>query len=134
MNLADGGGGGYPEALPSTGGKGIFVNHEALHDVYKKLQADRDLFDQGGSGTLTDFQGSGKARITQDDLGNYPAAEGVHATCGNAESHVGAVYTEFLTSYQNLIDTIKRTADNHKTAEEASKAAVNKVNNGGYLG
>ncbi|MCW2900796.1 MAG: hypothetical protein JWO67_3061 [Streptosporangiaceae bacterium] len=120
------GGGSYPPNLPSAG-KEIRVNHDALHDVYVKLQNDRDLFDKGGSGTLRDFQGSAKGRVEQHHLGDYPAGQGLHQTCQNAENHIGNVYKEFLDGYQKLIDAIKRTADNHKKAEEANEQAVNNV-------
>lgn len=110
---ADVGGGGR-----STGGKEIVVHRDALKDIYKQLQADRDLYDNGGSGAPRDF--ADNALVNQSALGDYPASRGLGQSCSTAYNSVQASYNTFLTQYQALIDTIKQTVDNYQRAEDAN--------------
>jgi hypothetical protein len=104
-----------PRNLPSVG-KDIVVHHDELKSIHKRLQADLDLYDGWGAGTLNDFQD--QAGVGKDALGDYPAAHGVSMTCQNAYNHIGSTYDQFLTAYKGVIDAIKKTADNYGKAEE----------------
>lgn len=108
-----GGGGGFP-----TAGKELVVHRDALRDIYKKLQADRDLYDNGGTGGPRDF--ADNAMVNHSALGNYPASRGLSQSCSQAYSTIQSSYNTFLTQYQALIDTIKQTVDNYQRAEDAN--------------
>jgi hypothetical protein len=108
-----GGGGGFP-----TAGKEIVVHRDALRDIYKKLQADRDLYDNGGSGDPRDFADHGL--VNHSALGNYPASQGLSQSCTQAYNTIKGSYDTFLAQYQALIETIKQTVDNYQRAEDAN--------------
>lgn len=126
------GGARNPMDLPSAGGE-IRVNHEVLKDVHKKLLADYDELDKHSTtGSLKWFQAGDRGLVGAAELGRYPAAEQVVAmTCKNAYNQIGATYSSFLAAYDNLIKALKRSADNHGEAEQASTQSANNVYRGG---
>src|SRR6266545_2405857 len=111
----DGGGGGLPPNLPSVGDE-LVVHRDKLHDVARALQRDLDdIKEAGTSGSLWSLRNQGM--VTAAELGHYPAGEQIAVTCKNAYDHVGDTYDAFLTSYQDVINAIKQTADNYDRAE-----------------
>jgi hypothetical protein len=132
---ADGGGGGYPRSLPSAG-REIRVNHEVLKDVADQLAKNLRELEGSTRGTLRSFQNNSAVDLTGNQLGHYPAAagttgmDGLAGTCRNAYSTIGSVYGQFLTAYDNLINALKKTAENHSEAEQASTKAVDSAYNG----
>ncbi|MEV0403555.1 hypothetical protein [Actinoallomurus sp. NPDC050550] len=126
MAPKDNGGG---DALPSPDlpqvGKGIQTHRDKLHDVWKALQGDLDdLNKHVTKGSLFELQSmdgsTAKGLLTQQDLGEYPAATGVYNTTKTAYNVIGGVYSQFLDSYQAMIDTIKRAAGNYDNTEAAN--------------
>jgi hypothetical protein len=65
--------------------------------------------------------------VSQADLGEYPAAQGLHETCKNAHEVIGSTYTTFLQQYEALIRTITTTADNYGKADDATRQAATNV-------
>jgi hypothetical protein len=118
----------HPRNLPSVG-KDIVVHREELKSIYKRMQADLDLYDGWGAGSPNDFKD--QADVGKDALGNYPAAQGVSTTCGNAYNHIGSTYDAFLIAYKGVIDAIKKTADNYDKAEEDNVHRTKNVHHGG---
>lgn len=118
-----GGGGGFP-----TAGKEVVVHRDALRDIYKKLQADRDLYDNGAAGDPRDVADNGM--VNQSALGNYPAGQGIGQSCSSAYNAIQGSYSTFLTQYQGLIDAIKQTVDNYQRAEDANTQTNTNVGDG----
>lgn len=121
------------DSLPSPDlpqvGKNVNTNRSKLHDVWKALQADLDDVNKHSTkGSLFDFQSldgsTAKGLLTQQDLGEYPAATGVYNTTKTAYSTVGDVYGQFLDAYQEMIKTIKRAAGNYDEAEAATQQSA----------
>src|SRR5438105_2029189 len=117
--MADPGGGRLdPKSWPGTesDGKETSVHKDQVKQIIKALQADRDRFSNASSGTPDDLQGGGRgAAFLQDpkvigagqtaDSG-YPAGQLLHTYLQNATTHIPTAYTQFLTAYQNLIDSL----------------------------
>src|SRR3954464_3377727 len=99
-------------------GKKVVVHRDALKDIYKKLQADRDLYDNGGDGSPRDVADRGM--VDKSALGDYPASQGLSQSCTQAYNYVQQSYDSFLQAYQGLIDSIKQTIDNYQKAEDAN--------------
>ncbi|MBC6457980.1 hypothetical protein [Actinomadura sp. HBU206391] len=125
-----GGGNGYPEDLPSPG-KGILVHHDVLKNVHKLLHDDLTELKSRGRGTLNDLQADEKGRISRAELGNYPATQGLAMTTKNAYDQIGNVYSQFLTAYESLIDSIKQAADTHRETEQTNAAGFDRMHTGG---
>ena len=135
MSLKDGGGGPPPRDLPSAG-KGIKVNHDVLKDVYNKLADDHKELDSHVKGGPKYLQHSDHLVVlTGTQLGHYPAAEGqtgmdgFAGSCKNAYDQIGSVYSQFVTAYENLIATLKKSADNHAEAEQRNVDTMNRAYN-----
>lgn len=136
--LDGGGGGGFPRNLPDAGGE-IKVNHDVLENIYKKLQADRDGYDDHGvPGTYLALTQDSVGLVGAAELGRYPAVEGqggiggegLAATTQNAYNSIGSTYQNFLTAYQGVIDAIKTSANTHKNTEDINQQNTRSVGNG----
>lgn len=119
MSYKDDGGGGLPKQLPGAG-KEIKVDHEAMKGVAKAMQKDLDDLNGWNSGSLNDFYDGDVSWLTQDDLGHYPEGGGITQSSQAAYNAIGGTYSGFLTAYQQVIDAVNRSADNHKNAEDAN--------------
>lgn len=114
-----------PQNLPPAGGKEIRVHRENLHNVAKALHDDlQELNKAGAQGSPDELHqthgGNPKAMLNQEDLGNYPAAQGVYATVKTAYSTIGSTYSEFLTGYDNIVKTLTANAKNYDNTEDAN--------------
>src|SRR4051794_30236754 len=123
----DGGGGQPlpPQQLPNTG-KDVTFHKDKLLDIAKALQKDLDELNKHGTkGSLFDFQSVAdadpKGFVSQEALGNYPAAQGVHMTCKTAYETVGNVYGAFTDAYQGLINTLTQNAKNYHGTEHQNE-------------
>lgn len=119
----EGGSGGAPKQLPGAN-KEIKVNHETLKTVAKAMQKDLDDLNGWSSGSLNDFYDGDATWLTQDQLGNYPEGHGITQSAQAAYNSIGGTYSAFLQAYQQVIDAINRSADNHKNADDATKHAA----------
>lgn len=124
-------GDGPPVSLPSPG-QGIKVNHEVLNDVCRQLAKELEDLESGRNGTPKHLQ-STHLVLTGKELGHFPAVEGQHGgdglagSCANAYEQISLTYSKFLSAYENVIKALKKSADNHAEAEQASTDAVNRV-------
>src|SRR3954454_275697 len=125
-----GGGGGYPKNLPSAGDH-VEVDRDVLRDVAKKLQADLDGLNEWDSGSLKDLKQNDKGRVDKDALGDYKAGQDISQTFQNAYDKISATYSEFVSSYQQVINAIKQSADNYQRAEDATAASAHRARTGG---
>ena len=119
----EGGSGGAPKQLPGAN-KEINVDHEKLKTVAKAMQKDLDDLNGWSSGSLNDFYDGDATWLTQDQLGNYPEGHGITMSAQAAYNSIGGTYSQFLQAYQQVIDAINRSADNHKNADDATKHAA----------
>lgn len=119
----DGGSGGAPKQLPGAN-KEIKVDHETLKTVAKAMQKDLDDLNSWSSGSLNDFYDGDATWLTQDQLGHYPEGGGITQSAQAAYNSIGDTYSQFLQAYQQVIDAINRSADNHKNADDATKHAA----------
>jgi hypothetical protein len=129
---ADGGGGAYPRDLPSGSGES-HVNHEVLKDIHRILAADLKELEGSGYGTVRYLQNGEVGNLGPNELGTFPAAagtsgmDGLTATCSNAYTQIGSVYSTFVTAYGNLVQTLKNSADGHAEAERTNRQTMNNV-------
>lgn len=127
----DGGGGNtLPPAQLPAGQKNATFHAEKILDVGKALQKDLDdLNKHGTKGSVFDFtshhDGDPKGSVSQEALGNYPAATGLHATCQAAYTTVRDVYSQFLEAYQGVINTINQNGKNYHATEDKNKQNAN---------
>jgi hypothetical protein len=114
-----------PADLPSVG-KEVIVHRDKLADVAKVLRGDHDLLAGRGDGSLDSFQVTvghdPKGLVTQIELGDYPASNGLEQTCKNAYDHISSVYSSFLDAYDGFINSLDQTAKNYNNAEDATQA------------
>jgi hypothetical protein len=132
-HAAEQGDGGPPTSLPTVG-QGIKVNHEVLGDVCRQLAKELSDLEAGGSGSPKHMQQTSHIlALTGNQLGHFPAAEGQHGgdgfagSCANAQQQINSTYQEFLSAFDDLLKALKKSADNHAQAEQASTDAVNRA-------
>lgn len=123
MSQAYDGSGGAPKQLPGAN-KEIKVDHEQLKTVAKAMQKDLDDLNSWTSGSYNDFYDGDATWLTQDQLGNYPEGGGITQSAQAAYNSIGNTYSGFLNAYQSVIDSVNRSADNHKNADDATQKAA----------
>ncbi|WP_157995728.1 hypothetical protein [Thermomonospora amylolytica] len=113
---------GHPRNLPAAGSKEIKVSRQWLIDYADELQRELDRLKQKRyKETIQDTTPPEAA------LGNYTAGRSFHGTIRQARDGIGNSYDQFITAYQNVINSLRTTADNYGKAEDKSKENIDKV-------
>ncbi len=124
MSLKDSGGySGPPKQLPGAN-KEIRVDHGVLKNVAKAMQKDLDDLNSWSSGSYHDFRDGSVVDLTTDELGNYPGGQNVAASAKAAYTQIGSTYSQFLIAYDQVIKAVKRSADNHANADDATRQSA----------
>jgi hypothetical protein len=132
--MLDGGGSGYSFGLDPSwpgldSGDKVDVDRDELKKIINKLQDDLDRFSEGRDGTPNDLQSRG-AMATSNELGRYPAAQGLAQSSQAAFRHISAAYRDFLASYGSVIDALRTAAGTYDDMEQENTAAVNNITPG----
>ncbi|MFI0481884.1 hypothetical protein [Actinomadura sp. 9N215] len=100
------------------------IDTEEVKKILTKLRANLEEFDKG-KGTRNDISMHGN--ITNADLGQYPAVQGLAASTQTAYSQIKSQYDTFIQSYQSIIDALDRMVGNHDEKEQQNAAAANRA-------
>lgn len=115
---------GHPKSLPTTGGKEIKIDHDALKDIADKLEKDlNELKKHRYSDKVTDNTPPEAA------MGDYQAGRSMYATVTAARDQIGTTFDEFVTAYENVIKTIRASEKTHRNADDRSKRGVENAGN-----
>jgi hypothetical protein len=68
-----------------------------------------------------------KQGVTLDDLGHYPAADGLAETCQNANQVITNTLGEFVAHYEELINILATNHAQYSVADDATTQAANDV-------
>jgi hypothetical protein len=100
------------------------IDTEEVKKILKKLRANYEDFDKG-KGTRNDISVHGN--ITNAELGQYPAVQGLAASTTAAYTQIKTQYDQFLQSYKGVIDALDRMVGNHDEKEQQNTAAANRA-------
>jgi hypothetical protein len=113
--MADPGGGRLdPKSWPGTdaNAKDLEISTDDARRVMKALQADLDRYSNASHGTPDDIKGRGHIKDPKiyaggmDDKTGYPAGRTLATFLGNAQSQIPAAYSNFLQSYDRVIQAL----------------------------
>ncbi|MGP4027565.1 hypothetical protein [Actinomadura sp. 3N407] len=100
------------------------IDRDEVRKILKKLKDNLAEFDDG-KGTRNDISVHGN--ITNADLGQYPAVQGLAASTTAAYNQIKAQYDAFLRSYDGIIQALDRMVGNHDEKEQQNAAAANRT-------
>ncbi|MEU8799004.1 hypothetical protein [Spirillospora sp. NPDC048819] len=107
------------------------IDRDEVRKILKKLKDNLAEFDDG-KGTRNDISVHGN--ITNADLGQYPAVQGLAASTTAAYTQIKTQYDSFLRSYDGIIKALERMVGNHDEKEKENAAAANRTMTNGSGG
>ncbi|RKS71121.1 hypothetical protein BZB76_5607 [Actinomadura pelletieri DSM 43383] len=116
---------GHPKYLPPTGGKEIKIDHDTIDDIVKKLERDLNELKR----RPTHSQLINDETPPESAMGNYQAGRTMYATITAARDQIGNTFDQFVTAYEQVIEAIRASNKNHRTADDASKHGVQAAGN-----
>ncbi|WP_018653684.1 hypothetical protein [Actinomadura flavalba] len=105
------------------------IDRDEARAILKKLQANlEDL--RSGPGSAAEVQSNGNVTSAQLGAGSGMFATGMHlgANTARAYSTINSQYTALVTSYEQVINSLKRAVGEHDKKEEQNTATANSVN------
>ncbi|TDC66581.1 hypothetical protein E1200_16525 [Actinomadura sp. GC306] len=100
------------------------IDRDEVRKILKKLKDNLAEF-ESGKGTRNDISVHGN--ITNADLGQYPAVQGLVASTTTAYTQIKTQYDSFLQSYDGIIQALERIVGNHDEKEQQNAAAANRT-------
>lgn len=114
---------GHPN-LPSAGGKEIEINHDTLDDIATKL--DNDLKELKDARLSAGIIG---ATPPEASMGDYQAGRSMYATVTAARDQIGNTLDGFITAYEQVIEAIRMSNKNYRTADDNSQQTAENAGN-----
>ncbi|ACY96210.1 hypothetical protein [Thermomonospora curvata] len=116
-----------PPYLPSARSEEIQIAPGKLRDLATELEKDLDKLKKGHHAeNIQEYSPKDYA------FGDYDAGQSLYVSVRNGRDRISETFQTFIEAYEQLIESLRRSADNYERAEDANKRNVGGVGGGAY--